>query len=40
MNNKYYLLKPEVAGQLGGHTIMDTTKQPPIVEKLLSLVEV
>jgi hypothetical protein len=34
MMKKKYLIKPEVAGQLGKHTIIDTTKYPPIVDKL------
>ena len=31
---KYFLLSPEVAGQLGKDTVIDTTVTPPLVEKL------
>jgi hypothetical protein len=34
MKNKLYLLYPEVAGQLGEKTILDTSSHPPIVKKL------
>ena len=32
--NKRFILKPEVAGQLGANTIIDTTTMPPIVSNL------
>lgn len=31
---QYYLIKPEVAGGLGEHTLMDSNTHPPIVHKL------
>lgn len=31
---KYYTLDPEVAGELGKHTVMDFSVHPPLVSKL------
>lgn len=31
---KYYLLEPEVPGELGPNTVMDTKPHPPIIEQL------
>lgn len=31
---KFYMLSPEVAGELGEHTRMDTTAHPPVVTRL------
>ena len=31
---KYFVLEPEIAGQLGEHTIMDSSTHPPKIEKL------
>jgi hypothetical protein len=34
MKERFYLLEPEVAGQLGKKTIIDTSRRPPIIKKL------
>ena len=31
---RYYFVEPEVAGELGSGTILDTTLHPPVVKKL------
>ncbi len=33
-NTKYFVLEPEVAGQLGEQTVMDRSTHPPTIEKL------
>jgi hypothetical protein len=34
MKKKYFRLEPEVAGQLGGNTVLDNSVHPPIVKQL------
>lgn len=35
----YYLLEPEVAGELGDDTVMDTSVHPPVVTRLQYVVQ-